>query len=120
VPDWESPGLDEQACFKAQVIGNYGDGPWGRMQEPSVSCEPQAAGIADQIRVIYVQEDQQVEVRHLTAQATYRVSRFDPVSGETLALGTVRPDGQGTWRWVPPAGTNQDWLLVLENTTGGF
>lgn len=120
VPDWESPGLDEQVCSKAQVIGNYGDGPWGRMQEPSVSCEPQAAGIADQIRVIYVQEDQQVEVRHLTAQATYRVSRFDPVRGETTALGTVRPDGQGTWRWVPPAGTNQDWLLVLENTTGGF
>jgi hypothetical protein len=89
-------------------------------QEPSpLCCEPQVAGIPGQVRVIYVQENQSIEIRDLGSQTKYRAAYFDPVSGKRTALGVVQADGKGNWNCVPPAGNDHDWVLVLENLVKG-
>jgi len=78
------------------------------------SRAPQAAGIPDLVRIIYVPEAQSIEVRNLTSQATYAATYFDPVTGEKTTMGKIQAPSSGVWRCPPPAGKDHDWVLILE------
>ena len=82
-------------------------------QHSDKSSEPQATGIPDLVRIIYVPEHEIIEARGLTPSAKYAASYFDPVSGEKASLGIVQADNQGTWKCPPPLPRDQDWVLVL-------
>lgn len=98
--------------------------PWQRFEphpewaasEPETDRvkEPQAAGIPDTVRIIYVPEREIIKVRNLAPRASYAASTFDPVNGEKTSLGTVRADESGQWTCPPPLPREQDWVLVLE------
>jgi hypothetical protein len=88
-------------------------------QPNDASCEPQAAGIPGLVRIIYVPENQAIEVRGLGPQARYAAAYFDPVSGEKASLGIVQADSRGVWNCRPPQGQDYDWVLVLENPRPG-
>ncbi len=97
------------------IVGHHGDGPWGRIGQPSdLSRQPQAAGIPDSVRIIYVPENEAIEVRGLGSQAREMAAYFDPVSGEKTPLGLVQADDRGVWKCPPPLAQAHDWVLVLE------
>jgi hypothetical protein len=84
-----------------------------------ISRQPQAAGIPGRVRIIYVPENQAVEIRGLDSQVKYAATRFDPVSGEKASLGIIQADNRGAWKCPPPPGQDHDWVLVLENPEPG-
>jgi hypothetical protein len=43
---------------------------------------------------------------------TYRAMYFNPITGEETDLGTVKPDGDGTWV-SPRVNAFQDWVIAL-------
>ncbi|MGO9201517.1 MAG: DUF4038 domain-containing protein [Limisphaerales bacterium] len=117
------PGSRQLGLAKA-FLQQY---PWHRFEphpewalfspEPlDASREPQAAGIPGLVRIIYVPENQVVEVRGLGSQAKYAAAYFDPVTGEKASLGIVQADNRGMWKCRPPLGQDHDWVLVLENS----
>jgi hypothetical protein len=112
---WDSLGFDDSGWAKAMVVGRYGDGPWGQIGEANdETYSPQATGIPGVVRVIYVPQSEAVEVRYLVAQAAYKATCFDPVSGDKTSVGTIRADAAGRWLCPPPAGKDHDWVLILE------
>jgi len=44
-------------------------------------------------------------------------SFIDPVTGQTLAIGEVKPDADGNWT-PPRKPSSEDWVLVLERAAG--
>ncbi|HXP61357.1 MAG TPA: DUF4038 domain-containing protein [Dongiaceae bacterium] len=88
-------------------------------ESPDVSRQPQAAGIPGRVRIIYVPENEAVEVRGLDSQAKYAATHFDPVSGAKASLGVIQADHRGVWKCPPPPGQDHDWVLVLENPEPG-
>jgi hypothetical protein len=120
VDGWDSQGFDDSGWAKAMVIGRYGDGPWGHIGEANdETYGPQATGVPGVVRVIYVPQNEAVEVRYLVAQAAYTATCFDPVSGDKTSLGTIRADTAGRWLCPPPEGENHDWVLILQDTGEG-
>ena len=113
---WDKTGFDESGWEKAMVIGKHGDGPWGQINTPDSNDlqGPQSAGIPGVVRIIYVPEADNVEVRNLGRQADYVASWFDPVTGKQTALPSMRADDKGIWKCPPPPDVSHDWVLVLE------
>ena len=64
---------------------------------------PQACGLGDRLRAIYVLVPRPIMVRSLRPNAAYRVTLFDPVSGERTPAAPVRADGAGEVHFAPPA-----------------
>ncbi len=83
------------------------DGP----QDPP----PFACGAGDRIRLVYGLSTRPFTVAGLRTDASYRIARFDPVTGERGELGRTRADGQGTVR-VETGNSPRDgvWLLEVE------
>jgi hypothetical protein len=125
------PGSRQMGFAKA-FLQQY---PWHRFEphpewaaflpEPAVgtgspggpSNEPQAAGIADSVRIIYVPEALSIEVRSLQPQSRYEAKYFDPVSGESGPPLKIQSDQSGKWQCPPPTGNDHDWVLALEKQT---
>lgn len=84
---------------------------------PSTS-EPQATGIPGSLRLIYVPEREDIEVRSLRPGAKYAASYFNPVSCAEASLGTIQADASGVWKCHPPLPEDQDWVLVLQSPLG--
>ena len=115
---WKQSSLDDSNWSKALVVARYGDGPWGRLTgSDAVVSEPQATGIPDSLRIIYVPQREMIHVRDLSPNTTYAAFCFDPVTGNKTALGSVHSDGQGIWSCPPPLQKEQDWVLALEQGT---
>lgn len=74
---------------------------------------PMAAGIGDQIRVIYSVLPHAVFVRQLKPDTDYSLSTFNPVTGEKNSQGIIRTDKDGRWR-SPSADFGHDCVFVLE------
>jgi hypothetical protein len=87
-----------------------GDGAWYR-DNPLFA--PQACGLDDRLRAIYVLAPWPIVVRALRPHATYRVTHFDPVSGERTPAGPARTDAAGEARFAAPT-HGHDWVLQLE------
>lgn len=113
-PGWDGATFDDSAWAKAKELGRYGDGPWGRIGGADLSVGPQAAGIADFVRIIWVPRSEPILVSELGPSRAWAAAFFDPVNGGQKALGTVRADAAGLWRCEAPAGASSDWVLILE------
>lgn len=115
-PGWDAIGFDDHAWEKSLVIGRFGDPPWGQLGDgpDSELFGPQAAGIPEAVRLIYVPRSEPVVVRGLGANMAYAATDFDPVSGEKTARGAITADAAGSWLCPPPVGRDGDWVLVLE------
>lgn len=114
---WREAVYDDAAWKPAKVVAKFGQGPWGNIVpagggNPFIA--PYATGIAREVRLIYVPEARDVKVRRLEPDVHYVASHFDPVSGERKPLGDVTSDADGVWNCRAPAGTNHDWVLILE------
>jgi hypothetical protein len=111
---WDTTSFDDSAWSQAQALGLHGDGPWGKVGGQSEFDGPQAAGIPDTVRIIWVPRSEPILLSNLGSRAAWSATYFDPVTGSTKQLGTVKTDETGTWRTVPPASEDHDWVLVLE------
>jgi hypothetical protein len=114
---WDKTGFDDAAWAKALVIGQHGDGPWGKIDQSGNddAFGPQSSGIPGTVRMIYVPESQTIVARKLDPGAKYSATIFDPVSGAKTSLGTIQPDAAGAWQCPPPAGQDHDWVIVIES-----
>jgi hypothetical protein len=119
MPDWDKPGFDDSGWTAALAVAHYGDGPWGRIGGTSEWHEPQAAGIDNVVRIVWVPRSAPIRVRQLGPQTSWSAAHFDPVSGERKPLGRVVADAAGEWPSDPPAGNTHDWVLVLESAGQG-
>jgi len=114
-PGWDTTRFDDAAWVKALAVARYGDPPWGRLgQEQDKLPGPQAMGIADGVRVIYVPKGDLISVRSLGPHIKYRGLYFDPVTGKMTPLGEVRSDAAGAWTCPRPRECDHDWVVVLE------
>ena len=75
---------------------------------------PYAAGVPGVVRIVYMPRALPVVVRKLEPDTHYIASSFDPITGQRDEIGPARPDADGSWTAAPPAGTDGDWVLLLE------
>ena len=95
----------------------YADGPQRLgVAESLPTYGPFAAGIPDEVRVIYVPESWPVRIVRLDATASYRARLFDPASGQTSDLGAIVPDDSGTCsvRKLVDKSQVDDWVVIIE------
>ena len=111
---WETANFDDSAWSPAQTIANYGDSPWGKIGGQSEFTGPQAAGIADEVRVIWVPRSEPILAHNFSPRSKWTAAHFDPVTGRRVDLGPVQADESGAWRCEPPAQNDHDWVIVLE------
>ena len=74
---------------------------------------PQACGIADRLRVVYVIAARPIVARNLRAATQYRTTYFDPVKGERIVRDPVTADAKGEVR-LEPLKPEQDWVALLQ------
>ena len=111
---WTSLDFDDSAWPAALVAARYGDPPWGRLSAERPDRVPQACGIGDRLRVCYVPASRPVAIRALRPQATYRVTLFDPVTGQRQPGGEITAGTDGQWHCDPPPHSH-DWVVLLES-----
>jgi hypothetical protein len=75
---------------------------------------PYAAGIAKDVRVIYVPTRDAMVVHGLEAGVRYRMSRLDPVTGKDAEAGELEGDAAGVREVSAPEGSDHDWVVVLD------
>ena len=116
VPGWEQPGFEDSAWPAAMTVAAYGGGPWGKIggEAGGPLFGPQAAGLTNGVRVIYVPENKILRVCDLPPHMSCAVTYFDPVTGEKKSLPSFQSDANGSWTCPPPEGNTHDWVLVLE------
>ena len=85
---------------------------WADGAPGDLFLRPQACGIRDKLRVIYVLDPRAIVVSHLKPGMTYRVTRFDPVSGESQEEAKITADASGRWRCESPK-HGHDWVVLL-------
>jgi hypothetical protein len=86
---------------------------WAEAPRGDPLAGPQACGIEDKLRVIYVLDPRAIVVRKLKPNAIYRVAHFDPINGERTVVDAITADAAGAWRCEPPK-HGPDWVLLLE------
>ena len=96
-----------------RLVPQPGTVDWDRAAEQDAVVAPCASGVGDQLRIFYALSARPVVVRALRPKATYRFTRFDPVTGQHAGIDDVRTDAQGEWRCAPPA-HGHDWVVKLE------
>ena len=74
---------------------------------------PYAAGIAGEVRVVFVPRSMPITIKGIESEVTYRAFYFDPKDGSELDLGTVKASDTGDWQPSKPP-IFQDWILVIE------
>jgi len=115
-PDgWNRDGFDDRDWAAAMPVGVFGDAPWGRVGDVATAIGPQATGIPGVVRILYMLRPTPITVRNLGSNQRCAVHTFDPVTGKTSDLGVIHADGEGNWDCDPPAGSDHDWVLVMEH-----
>lgn len=74
---------------------------------------PYTCGIGDRLRLVYVLEPRAVSVCALRSSARYRLTLFDPVTGQRAPTAPVTTGANGQLRVEPPP-HGHDWVLLLE------
>ncbi len=90
----------------------WADGPHG---DPLTA--PQACGIDDKLRAVYVLDSRAIVVSRLKPGMAYRSTYFDPVSGGSSPAAAITADAKGAWRCDPPK-HGHDWVVLLERKDG--
>ncbi len=81
---------------------------------PGALDVPQATGIPDMVRIIWVPRNEPILVRNLNPRVAWAAAYFDPVTGGRKKLGEIRADPMGVWNCDPPPNNEHDWVLALE------
>jgi hypothetical protein len=123
----ELPGSGQLGISK-QFLEKY---PWWRFEAHPEWVETHwtrenyfgayAAGIPGEIRCIFWPSTFHSSViKAIEKDATYQALLFNPVNGEKLNFGKVKPDAEGNWQ-LPVGETHwnvmpifQDWVLIME------
>ena len=74
---------------------------------------PQAAGMPNQMRIVYVPEAEPILVKELSRSIAYSATWFDPVDGSKTRLLPITGSDDGSTTLFPPAGVDHDWVIVL-------
>jgi hypothetical protein len=115
VSGWDQPETDDRGWNSAVVVGTYGVKPWGAINSPDMSLHgPQSAGIPGGVRLIYVPHAEPIGVRALDPGRSYRVTLVDPATGKEKPLGRIKADAQGASTFLPPKGSDHDWILIIQ------
>jgi hypothetical protein len=107
------PLLSDGSWSDAKTIAKYGDGPWGRVGGDQGAIPAAAAGIPDQVRVIYVPAAMRIRVTQLKPDAGWKAEHFSPATGVTSAGPALAIEADGSAIVSPPADA-LDWVLVLQ------
>jgi hypothetical protein len=92
----------------------YGDGtPFFWLGDTWWMGVPYAAAMGDRLRLIYVPAARPILLQHLHPDADYRVTLFDPVTGQRARSATLRGNAAGEATQSPPPNV-ADWVGVLE------
>jgi len=76
--------------------------------------KPYAAGIPEEVRIIYIPVDGSLrKIEKIEQGTTYRAFYLDPRDGREYNIGTVVPDEKGEWQ-PPKPPIIQDWILAME------
>ncbi len=100
-PRWRQPGFDDSAWSAVADLGPVGSDPWGPITSRPL-FPPLAFGLADGPRIIYALHPKPILIRGLTANRSYRLIRFDPVTGLSQPLGEIKAGTDGTARHPGP------------------
>ncbi len=116
---WERADFADTAWPNAMIVAPFGSGPWGKIGAPATGplFGPQATGITNGVRVIYIPENKPIQVSHLEKQSRYSALFFDAVTGETKRYSPFYSSAAGTWDCPAPGGKVNDWVVVLEPRT---
>ena len=110
---WRSLDFDEAGWSPSLVTASFGAPPWGSAGVEDPLFAPQACGIGDRLRAVYVLVARPIVVRALRPDAEYRLTFFDPVIGRRAQGGVIHTDAQGKWHGSPPA-SGHDYVVLLE------
>jgi len=111
--NWRDPAFDDSSWPAALVTAKFGQAPWGLVGAENPLLAPQASGVGDRLRVVYVLDPRPIMVRSLAPQSKYRVTHFDPVTGTRSAADEIKIPESGAVPLAPP-GQQHDWVLLLE------
>ena len=111
--NWREASCDDAAWSRAKVAAKFGESPWGRIGASASAEPPQVCGIGDKLRVIYALDPRPAIVRSLPPRKAYRLTIFDPVTGERASGGELIADAAGEIHILPP-GYAHDWVALLE------
>ncbi len=113
---WTAEEFDDSQWIEAKDLGSYGRSPWGSFVA-GTPYGPFTTGIPAKVRIIYVPETWTVQMQQLKAKATYRAAAFDPTTGETIELGSVKADMSANCVLSKPSSIkSDDWVVVLERS----
>ncbi|MDB6077574.1 MAG: alpha-L-rhamnosidase family protein [Akkermansiaceae bacterium] len=73
---------------------------------------PQACGIGEELRAVYVLDPRAIVVRKLAPAGKYQLIHFDPVTGERTTPVELTADANGDYRCEPPS-HGHDWVLLI-------
>jgi hypothetical protein len=110
---WRDAGLDDTNWPAARVTARFGEPPWGRVGRDDPPLTPQACGIGTRLRVVYGLGSRPVLITALEPGGRYRVTSFDPATGERRAAEPVTANEVSQARLTPATG-GLDWVLLLE------
>ena len=89
---------------------------WVEWSQPAktneLSTVPQATGISNVVRLVYVPEPKTIQVLGL-GKIGWSATYFDPVTGEERSMGAVASNDIGSWTCPPPSAVEHDWVVVL-------
>lgn len=116
------PGSQQVALgkelFEQYAWQNFQPHPeWARCAGKDGAFAPQSTGLPGGMRIIYVPENDPVEMSHLGTLGAYVATCFDPVTGAKTPPVLIHADKGGSWKCPPPAGQDHDWVLILEPKT---
>jgi hypothetical protein len=74
---------------------------------------PQACGVGDQLRLLYAVDPRPIVLHGLRPSSPYKVSLFDPVTGERSAATPSNSNDHGELRIAAPA-YDHDWAAIVE------
>lgn len=110
---WRGLDFDDKDWSSALVTAHFGEAPWGKPGAEDPLFAPQACGIGDHLRAVYVLTARPIVVRALRPVTKYQMTFFDPVTGKRESGGAIHTDTKGTGHVSPPA-YGHDYVILLE------
>lgn len=110
---WQDSNFDDSTWMKAIIAASYGAKPWGKFGDDDAPAAPYALGIGDELRIVYAIAPQPLLVRGLRPDASYRLTQFNPVTGQRDEPVRIHIDAHGQWECSAPT-HHHDWVIALE------
>ena len=111
---WQHDGFDDSTWAKARQLAVYGEQPWGRSTDDADGfTPPYALGIVDQLRIVYAISPRPLVVSGLRPRTHYRLTIFNPVTGQSQRPAAMIADADGQLN-LPAPRHHHDWVAALE------